>query len=49
MSTSTSIPLEVGVGHMSGSRVGGLEPARGQEPIMEVMKIQKVKEIAIGR
>ena len=38
-STSTSTPLEVGVGQRSRSGVKGLEPARGQEPTAEALKI----------
>ena len=38
-STSTSTPLEVGVGQRSGSEARGVEPARGQEPTAEALKI----------
>ena len=38
-STSTSTSLEVGVGQRSGSGARGLEPARGQEPTVEALKI----------
>ena len=38
-----------GVGQRSGSGARVLEPARGQEPIAEALKIQKVQEVDVRR
>ena len=46
---STNTPFEVRVGQTSGSGARGLEPARGQEPIAEAIKISEVQEIDVGR
>ena len=49
MSTSASTPLEVEIGQRFGSWARGLEPARGQEPITEALKIQEVQKVDIRR
>ena len=49
MSTSTSTPLEIGVGQRSRSKARDLEPARGQKPTTEALKIQKVQEVDVRK
>ena len=41
-------PLEVGIGQRSGSGARSLEPARGQKPTAEALKIQEVQEVDVG-
>ena len=45
----TNTPFEVRVDQRSGPGARGLEPARGQKPTAEALKIQEVRKVDIGK